>query len=153
MLRRAVVLIIFLAIAISCIYVSAQEAREEKEYYVNGNLKLITQYNKRNEKHGIEKFYYETGQLWSKTIFIRDRKDGSEKVYYKSGVLMREKTYKKGVLEGLERAYWENGNLMEELPYIEGMKHGTARFYDIDGELVEEQTWEDNDLVSTRNVD
>ncbi|MFH1752548.1 MAG: hypothetical protein ABH875_00035 [Candidatus Omnitrophota bacterium] len=128
------------------------QAGVEKQYYLNGNVKLSTTYNKRHEKHGIENLYYETGELWSKTIYKRDRKDSIEKIYYKSGQIMKEKPYIKGVLNGTEKAYWENGELMEEMSYDDGMKDGVAKYYDIDGSLMEEKVWQQNELIETREA-
>lgn len=130
-------------------YCYAGQEGIERKYYINGKIKLETAYNKRGERHGTEKFYYETGELWSKTVFLRDKKRGIEKIYYKSGQIMKEKPYVKGVLEGTDIAYWESGKLMEEIEYEDGVKHGVARYYDIDGTLIEEEIWEDNELIET----
>jgi antitoxin component YwqK of YwqJK toxin-antitoxin module len=131
-----------------CGYAQAQ-VKPELEYYVNGQVKLETIYNKRGEKAGLEKLYYPTGELWSRSMYLRDRKDGIEKLYYKNGNIMKLKPYNKGMLEGMERSYWRNGNLMEEVPYVDGAMTGTARYYNMDGSLLEEKIWENDELKKT----
>jgi antitoxin component YwqK of YwqJK toxin-antitoxin module len=128
------------------------EGNIETQYYVNGQVRLETEYNKRHEKHGIERLYYETGEVWSKTVYLRDRKDGLEQIFYKNGQVMREKQFKKGVQDGMERAFWESGELMEEMPHVDGVKSGTAKIYDTGGGLIEEQDWENDSLVDTRKI-
>lgn len=126
-------------------YARAQ-MKPELEYYVSGQVKTETIYNKRGEKHGLEKFYYPTGELWSRTNYFRDKKDQIEKIYYKSGTIMKIKPYNRGLLEGVEKSYWETGGLMDEVPYVNGLKHGTARYYNMDGSLFEERVWEEDVL-------
>ncbi len=128
---------------------AAAQIKPEIEYYINGGIKLETVYNKRGEKNGLEKFYYPTGELWSRTTYYRDRKDGVEKLYYKSGSIMRLKPYNRGLLDGMEKAYWKNGELMEEIPHKNGVKQGAARYYNMDGSLFEVKIWESNELKDT----
>ncbi|WP_410780181.1 toxin-antitoxin system YwqK family antitoxin, partial [Helicobacter bilis] len=62
--------------------------------------------------------------------------EGIEKWYYENGNLWREIPYKNNKAEGIEKWYYENGKLMAEIPYLNNLFHGDTRFYTEDGKLL-----------------
>ncbi len=125
----------------------------EREYYINGRLKIEIQLNKKGEKHGYETLYYETGELWSKTVFLKGKKNEIEKVYYKSGQVMCLRPYDRGRLDGVKKGYWRNGKIMERITYKRGIQDGLTQYFDMKGNLTEEEIWEESNLIETKIID
>ena len=53
-------IILFLAVVL---FTTIANAQEYKEYYDNGNLKVIGNYDVNKKQTGVWKYYYENGQL------------------------------------------------------------------------------------------
>ncbi len=72
---------------------------------------------KNGKKHGIERQYYTSGQLWVETTYQNGMMQGWNKRWYKNGVLALECTYIKNVINGNYRKWYDNGQLWEESIY------------------------------------
>lgn len=65
-----------------------------------------------------------------KTVYERHNDSlGVEKTYYENGQLENEVEYKNGIEEGLARVYYENGKLKISYSHKSGKKHGNIKFY------------------------
>ena len=109
----------------------------EKVYYENGELSSLFNY-KKGEKSGICKEFYPNGKLKSSCIYSKKPHDCS--VYYPDGQL-KEKGECMGIQKvGLWELYHENGLISETgyyatSDYTKSMKHGLWKTYYRDGQL------------------
>jgi hypothetical protein len=74
------------------IIISDLDAREYKEYYDNGNLKLVVEL-KDGLKHGTMKYYYENGELKIRGQYDDDEPVGKWKYYNEEGNLIKTDKY------------------------------------------------------------
>lgn len=104
-----------------------------KEHYANGTLKAETPL-RFGRRHGIQKQYYEDGNL----SIIKEYKDGKAQIskqYYPSGELMVETFYDKdGYAHGLSRGYYKDGKLKSD----ESTETRWRKEYDEQGNLIYE---------------
>lgn len=72
----------------------------KRDYYMDHSLKRITPFSnfKKNQKHGIDSSFYESGALRSIITFHKGKEDGIHLAYYPNGNLQRKATYKAGKL-------------------------------------------------------
>ena len=59
-------------------------------------------------------------RLWVETPYQNGKKHGVQKAYYENGNLRLEFPYQNGKLHGVEKEYDENGNLIKETLYENG---------------------------------
>ena len=57
-------------------------------------------------------------------MFKDDEMNGVEKSYYESGELKSEVMFKDGKLNGVEKSYYKTGELESEIPYQDGKMDG-----------------------------
>ena len=126
----------------------------EREYHSNGNGKIYWETPFKNGgREGIEKWYYESGELRAETPYKNGKKEGIEKWYYENGNLEGEAPFKNGKAEGIEKWYYENGKLMAEIPYLNNLFHGDTRFYTEDGKLLALFKGENGEIISGKCFD
>lgn len=129
-------------------------------YHANGKVAIDRVYV-RDKVDGVEKTFYDNGQLESVAIVKKGVYDGSFFYYYPDGSLKQEGTYIKNSMEGELKTYYKNGqlkeivtmqNTMEQGPYIEyhengqlkakgqfkdgDQQHGIIEIYSSEGELI-----------------
>ena len=75
-----------------------------KSYYENGNLRNDFTYNTNGEKSGIQKYYYESGQLQIQGEWKQGQESGKIVEYYENGSVKCEKTFNNGEFVG-EQTY------------------------------------------------
>lgn len=86
------------------------EARENKFYYENGNLKSESDFT--NEpKNGKMISYHENGKKEGEFYFINGKKHGLFKLYYENGMIRFQGKYENGMKEGEHKTFNENGQL------------------------------------------
>lgn len=76
----------------------------KKDFYMDHSLKRITPYSKfkKNQKHGIDSSFYNSGALRSIITFRKGKEDGIHLAYYPNGNLQKKATYKSGKLISAE---------------------------------------------------
>lgn len=74
------------------IFISDLDAREYKEYYDNGNLKLSVEV-KDGLKDGDFRYYHENGEIYIRGSFDNDQPNGKWKYYDESGELIKTDKY------------------------------------------------------------
>ncbi len=115
----------------------------ETYHKITKNKILEKNYNEGKED-GIQKEWYENGQLKYERNFKEGKKDGIQKEWYENEQLFYEGNYKKGEFEGKQKMWDEDGQLKLEENYytgddpsLQGKKDG-IQIWDEDGCLFEE---------------
>ncbi|WP_415370778.1 hypothetical protein [Patiriisocius sp. Uisw_047] len=104
---------LFLIIVLS---INVSNAQEHKEYYENGQLKSIKNYDNTIE-HGSFIEYYQDGTLSEKGTMKNGELEGEYWSYNKKGQLDDYATYKNGYKDGPFQTFWGTGELKEEGTY------------------------------------
>ncbi|MDR3259058.1 MAG: dynamin family protein, partial [Fusobacteriaceae bacterium] len=107
---------------------------EYKEFYIDGNLKIQTNYKNDMLNGKYEEFYID-GNLKIQTNYKKGLKEGKSNTYYFNGNIETELNYKNGVLEGLQKFYYEDGKIKMQANYKNDMLDGKHEEFDIDGNL------------------
>jgi len=122
----------------SGISVSAKrEDGVEKIFYENGNLREEKEY-RNGQLNGMAKGYYENGSLWWETNYKNDKKDATWKVYYENGNYSETGAHENGKPIGIWKRYHKNGNLSSEM-HFENDKFIITKLYDEAGNLILEK--------------
>ncbi len=103
-----------------CAYIGGEKHGIDREYYENGNLKS-EQRTEHNVQQGPAKSYYENGKLESDFNFLDENEHGLCKTYYESGLIKREVNYEFGTIHGLVKIYNESGKLLQTKNYEQGV--------------------------------
>lgn len=77
-----------------------------------------------NELDGLQRYFYETGEISEETYFTKGEKNGETKEYLKNGNLQSVGSYKNDALNGSFITYHVNGGKQCELSYLEGIRDG-----------------------------
>lgn len=116
---------------VSVILFGCKKNGVEKSYYDNGQLEYEKNW-KDGKKDGHWKSYYENGQLVVEEGYINDKLDW-KKHYYDEGQLLSDEDWEDGTLK-LFKFYYQNGQLRCKRKY----KSGSGR----DGEILTEKCWD-----------
>lgn len=92
----------------------------EKEYYESGNLKSKTKI-KKGLKDGKSKYFYEDGSLSAIYNYENDKKNGLYKAYHKNGELSKVGFFKNDRLEGKVLQFADNGDTLLKHFYKDGI--------------------------------
>lgn len=130
------IVLIFLISTFMAILSALKGVRGYQFYYPNGKVKNRVYLKRRKELVGLEKKYYENGNLKSK---IRWKKNEINKAYfyYENGNLKAIIPYKKGKIDGNILNFYENGNLKSVISYKNGLIENLLKSYDKNGEIDE----------------
>ena len=97
-------------------------------------------------KHGVNKVYYENGQLKSTEEYEHGKIINDHTVYYENGVIKYRLSYNDGkVVDGVYDTYDENGIVEFENKYEKGLKHGLQTWYK-EGYIYEQRLYEYGDF-------
>ncbi len=136
-------------------------------FFDQGQIKAQTNYldgsrtNMREGiKHGLEKVYYQSGQLAYEVFYVHGKRDGKlawldreghklsfcnfklgkmegmEKTFFVNGQVKKEVNYVNDLKEGIQKEYFSNGQLASEVKYIHNKKEGLQTEYTIDGKIL-----------------
>lgn len=112
------------------------------EYFLDGVIKSTIEYQNGTHtnismgiKEGLEKIYYNTGDLAYQVNNIDNKRDGKMSWYDREKNLLETIHFKEGKRHGKNSVYYANGKLRIELTYIDDKKEGKERFYFSTGEL------------------
>lgn len=78
---------------------------------------------------GVQKQYYDNGQLKSEVPFKDGKINGLTKTYYDDGKEKLTIPYENGVKQGTSKYYYESGKLYRETPYLDNKIHGVRKVY------------------------
>lgn len=89
---------------------------EEKWFHENGVLQLEGKIVD-NQREGVFKGYFPTGELMSVGNFVKGKREGKGKIYYENGKINIENEYRDGKPAGIWKVYDEEGNLRDVKQY------------------------------------
>lgn len=89
---------------------------EEKWFHENGVLQLEGKIVD-NQREGVFKGYFPTGELMSVGKFVKGKREGKGKIYYENGKINIENEYRDGKPAGIWKVYDEEGNLRDVKQY------------------------------------
>lgn len=93
---------------------------DSKEFYANGQLRILRQYDQQGNKEGLQEVYRENGTLISKEIYKQDKHISAER-WYQNGQKASLKQYdENGKKNGKHQKWTENGQLISEEEYNHG---------------------------------
>ena len=126
----------------------------KETFHPNGKLKSRVNYRSKNdggEKHGLERRWYENGQLSSERTYENGKKHGFSKHWYENGQLRWERTFENGEKHGLQRYWDENGKLDFETHYENGKQNGLYRSWRENGQLWYEYCYSNGEKIDMSN--
>lgn len=100
----------------------------QKIYYENGNLQAKINI-KDGKMHGISKFYHKNGKLQKESLFKNGKLNGISKRYHKNGKLHIEENYKDGKLDGIRRSYYKSNGALKEEYYIKNSINNVKTYH------------------------
>jgi antitoxin component YwqK of YwqJK toxin-antitoxin module/Tfp pilus assembly protein PilF len=86
-----------------------------------------------NELNGLQRYFYESGQVSEETYYSNGIKDGETKEFLKNGNLQSVGNYKSGKLNGPFITYHVNGGKQCELTFIDDIREGKVICYYTNG--------------------
>ena len=114
-------------------YKNGDFLKETTYGFKNRNPLFKNEFNKDNEKHGIETWWYESGTKEYEINYKAGEKDGLETQWYENGQKQSEINYKDGKSEGLVKWWHDDGSKYVEVNFKNGERHGKRTFFDENG--------------------
>jgi len=118
------------------------------EHFKDGVVKSKIEYKehtrtkvKEGTKHGLEKVYYNSGELAFKVINIDGHRDGAMDWYDRAGNHLEIIHYQVGNRHGVNNTFFADGTLRIEVNYINDHKEGLEKYYFSTGKLASEVTF------------
>lgn len=108
-------------------------------YHVNTDLPWVINYYDVVGKDSTwveEKWFHENGMLQLEGKIVDNQREGVFKGYFPTGELMSIGVFEKGKREGKGKIYYESGAVSTENEYHNGKPCGTWKFYDEEGLLI-----------------
>ena len=141
-------IILFIAVALLSTIANAQE---HKEYYENGQLKLVG-FIEDGKRTGEWKSYHKNSQLASIGKAKHGKQTGEWKNYHENGQLSQIGKYENGKATGEWKNYHENGQLSTIRQYENGKKTGEVKSYHENGQLQQIGKHENGELTGEFKV-
>jgi antitoxin component YwqK of YwqJK toxin-antitoxin module len=85
------------------------------------------------EKQGQSHKYYETGEVWEKTNWVRGKQEGNYSVFFKNGEPFFQCKMSNNQRNGLCLTYFQNGRVELEANYKNGLRNGEWKYFDEQG--------------------
>ena len=132
-------------------YIYTDTAAWEKSYYDDGRPKeeesqIYDEETDTYQRHGIQKQWYDNGQLKTEQGYAAGQQHGVGKNFRKDGTPSSESYYKEGARDGVTIRYDNEGRKRESTTYRAGQRHGLTQTWDEKGQLTKEAYYEDNQL-------
>ncbi len=110
---------------------------EMKWYYLNGNKKALTPYEK-GKINGLAYTYYENEEIKSITPYKSGKIDGNKKEYYDNGYIHTQTIYKDDISTGVTRIYAQTGETLFDIQTTPNNKieNGNCYYLDDNNKLV-----------------
>ncbi|MDT8413378.1 MAG: hypothetical protein RQ875_13010, partial [Vicingaceae bacterium] len=114
-----------------------RECRVVKEYYENGNDKVVEYYSDCNDTSTYKsQTFYENGMISSEGFFVSGVKHGKFKTWSENGVLISDWEMIDGMEHGFIQCWHENGIKKKELTVNMEVKDGVFQEWDENGKLI-----------------
>lgn len=111
------------------------EVTVKRTYYGNGTLKDEQSFVNDTTRDGFYKEYYSNGKLRFVTNYENGKEHGTKKGYYENGHLKYEMSYKRGLKSGPAVWYFENGVMSSQYNYYEDKPIGEVFHYYPSGKI------------------
>ena len=106
----------------------------EKVYYNSGELAFKVT-NVEGKRNGAMDWYDREGNHLEVIHFQHGKRHGINKIFYADGTLRIEVNYINDHKEGMEEYYFSTGKLASEVKFVTGKKEGLQKEYHVDGTL------------------
>lgn len=113
------------------------ECRVVKEYYENGNDKIVEYYSNCNDTSTYaSQTFYENGMISSEGFFVSGVEHGKFKTWSEKGILIADWEMIDGMEHGFIQCWYENGIKKRDLTVNMGVKDGFFKEWDENGKLI-----------------
>jgi len=106
----------------------------QKNYFDNGNISSVSEY-KNDLMDGLVTTYYYSGIKKSISNYKLGKKDGAQKVFHSNGNISESNNYTAGVISGTSYGYFKSGKLKQTEQYVDGKEDGPYKSYNENGTL------------------
>ena len=137
---------LLLTLALFC--ASMLHAELFTEHFKDGVVKSQIEYVKGTRsdvaegiKNGLEKVYYNSGELAFKVNNIQGKRDGALDWYDREGQHLEVIHFKKGKRHGINKIFYADGTLRIAVNYVDDNKEGSEKYYFSTGKLASEVTF------------
>jgi len=125
-------------------YAENGEVLDAKNYSSTGWIRSSGISDKKGNKQGEWKYFYQSGKLKSVGEYKNDRRQGEWNFYYENGIKEQQGTYdKRGMETGLWLWFHDNGNALREEEFTSGIENGRMIEYSRSGNIVSKGTYVD----------
>tara|TARA_B100000787_G_scaffold162471_1_gene143215 strand:- start:32 stop:1021 length:990 start_codon:yes stop_codon:yes gene_type:complete len=141
-------ILLILVLSMSFISFSQKLNGLQKKYFENGQLNYKINY-KNDKRDGLYVEYFENGNLAFKVNYKNDKKEGSYERYNSTSqleFLAFKANYKNGELDGLLETYYENGSVEARTNYKNGKRDGLSALYYENGKLDNQASYKNGKL-------
>lgn len=122
-----------------------------REYHPSGRVAREVNYVRMGSlsvPDGVDRYYYDSTQLASETVYVHGVKQGTYRGWHSNGVLRIEGGYVNDVMEGQWVGYRSNGQLEFAGAYVNGLLDGRWVRYTADGKIETDCTYAMGVLVA-----
>ncbi|RZT00358.1 toxin-antitoxin system YwqK family antitoxin [Aquimarina brevivitae] len=109
--------------------IGKQRVGEWKYYHNNSDKLMMVENYKADQLHGVQKTYFDNGQLTEETYYVDGKREGKRLIYSEEGKLMKQYTYKNDLLHGPTMYYDTEGELIIQGSYKKNKKDGIWKYY------------------------
>lgn len=109
-------------------YLNNQKNGVSKEFYLNGNLRLVSNYKNGKLNGSYLSYYRSDGKLKSSSNYKEGKLNGASITYFPSGKKKNETEYKDDMVKRCIREWNEQGELIAETYYKNGRMTGFKDF-------------------------
>lgn len=114
------------------------------KFFYPGKILQAQGYFINQSKDSIWNYYSIENFLINSVPFENNQKHGIEKKYYENGKIYEECEWKNGIKDGLTIHYYENGNVMNRILYMNGILDGEYNVYGLDNNIIIQGQYENN---------
>lgn len=107
-------------------------------YYPSGKVSCRAYLNRYGEFEGLEKKFYENGNLKAKIKWRKNILNGISYFYYEDGNLESIIPYKNGIINGVVTHFYDNRKLKYKSLFKNGIEEKILEFYDKDGNKIKD---------------
>lgn len=97
-----------------------------------------------DKKQGLEKEFYESGNLKVKRTYLAGKLTDTTKEYFENGKIKSVIPYKAGTIQGIVTRYYKNGQFASITPYAEGKIIAFPKEYESNGKPLAKSHYEDS---------
>lgn len=107
--------------------------KTHEEYYPDGKLKETVELDQQGKSHGVQKAFWENGNVQSEYTWQHGVLDGIVKVYYENGKLSGIGHFSNGAQDSILTNYYGNGKVESLTTFVDGRNTGRFTGYFVDG--------------------